>query len=108
MYEFLLFLGNTGPDYREKNMIEPDKKGKFTQHKLSIKKNVTYSGSGKGLIILVCCMQLYPIFLHNRLFPGLELVSFQSCDNNFTAVAPKLHHNYFFFLHYFTFFLQIF
>ncbi|AES97666.1 hypothetical protein MTR_5g058060 [Medicago truncatula] len=30
-----------------------------------------------------------PSFLHKRLFPGLEPVTFQSHDNNFT-VAPRL------------------
>ena len=34
-------------------------------------------------------MQSYLVFLHKRLFPGLEPVTFQSRDNNFT-VAPRL------------------
>ncbi|KEH16427.1 transmembrane protein, putative [Medicago truncatula] len=43
-----------------------------------------YAGSGKGSHYLVYCTQSYSV-LHKRLFPGLEPVTFQSHDNNFTS-----------------------
>ncbi|AES87682.1 hypothetical protein MTR_4g032170 [Medicago truncatula] len=60
---------------------------------LNIKKRATrctrapaYAGSGKGFRHLVYCTQSYPV-LHKRLFSGLEPVTFQSHDNNFTSCA---------------------
>jgi hypothetical protein len=40
---------------------------------------------------LVYCTQPYPV-LHKRLFPGLEPVTFQSHDNNFTSCAKVTPH----------------
>jgi len=49
----------------------------------------TYTGYGKGSHHFGVLYATLPCFLHKRLFPGLEPVTFQSHDSNFT-VAPRL------------------
>jgi len=43
-------------------------------------------GSGEGPTIW-CIVRSLTLFLHKRLFPRLEPVTFQSHDNNFTSCA---------------------
>jgi len=45
-------------------------------------------GSEKGFHHFGVLYAILPCFLHKRLFPGLEPVTFKSRDNNFT-VAPR-------------------
>jgi len=48
-------------------------------------------GPGRGPTIW-CIVRSLTLFLHKRLFPGLEPVTFQSHDNNFTSctrVTPR-------------------
>jgi hypothetical protein len=42
---------------------------------------------GRGPTIIGVLYAVLPCFLHKRLFPGLEPVTFQSHDNNFTSCA---------------------
>jgi len=42
-------------------------------------------GPGRGPIIIGVLYAALLCFLHKRLFPGLEPVTFQSYDNNFTS-----------------------
>jgi len=44
-------------------------------------------GPGRGPTIFGVLYATLPYFLHKRLFPGLEPVTFQSHDNNFTSCA---------------------
>jgi len=44
-------------------------------------------GPRRGPTIFSVFYAALPCFLHKRLFPGLEPVTFQSHDNNFTSCA---------------------
>jgi len=48
-------------------------------------------GPGRGPTVW-CIVRSLTLFLHKRLFPGLELVTLQSHDNNFTSCANGKKH----------------
>ena len=50
-------------------------------------------GPGRGPTIW-CIVRSLTLFLHKRLFPGLEPVTFWSHDNNFTSCAKVTPHMY--------------